>query len=194
MNIRKQLAVVACVVLVASLFPLNAMSQSGSAGSKPGVIEAVEMTLEAVVEAVNHETREVTLRGPEGNTITIEADERVKNLAQVEVGDKVTVDYFEAVTIQVFGKDEVEAGAAAMAVSGSAEAGQKPAGVAAEEITVVATISAIDKEQQLVTLEGEGGEVKTVKARNPENLEKVRVGDKVMISYTTALGISVTEQ
>ncbi|MFW2366377.1 MAG: hypothetical protein ACN4GW_08165 [Desulforhopalus sp.] len=194
MNIGQRFSVVGLVAFLISFSPLHAVGQGSAESSKPGVIEAVEVTIEATVEAVNHETREVTLKGPEGNLVTIEADERVKNLAQVEVGDKVTVDYVEAVTIQVFGKDEVEAGASAMTVAGSAEAGEKPAGVAVEDITVVATISGIDKEQQLVTLESEDGEFKTVKARNPENLEKVVVGDKVMISYTTALGISVTEK
>lgn len=194
MNIGQRLSIVGLVAVFISFLPLYAIGQGTVEGGKPGVIEAVEVTIEATVESVNYDTREVTLKGPEGNTITIEADERVKNLAQVEVGDKVTVDYVEAVTIQVFGKDEVEAGTTAMAVADSAEAGEKPAGVAVEDITVVATISGIDKEQQLVTLESEDGEFKTVKARNPENLEKVVVGDKVMISYTTALGISVTEK
>ena len=126
--------------------------------------------------------------------MTIEVGEEVKNLPQVEVGDLVTVEYLETVAIKVFAEGEVEPGATAAAAVASAEAGQKPAGVAMEEVVVVTTVEAIDKEQHLVTLKSAEGKSKTVKARNPENLENVQVGDKVMITYTTAMGISVTEK
>jgi hypothetical protein len=42
-----------------------------------------------------------------------------------------------------------------------------------------------------VTFKGPEGNSHTVKAQDPKNLEKVKVGDKVEITYTEALGISV---
>ncbi len=169
------------------------MGQDSKAVEKPGILEAVVTTIEATVEKVDHDSRKVTLKGPEGKTITIEVDERVKNLPQVEVGDLVTVEYVEAVAIQVFAPGEMTPGINAVTTIGSAKPGEKPAGLAMKEITAVATINAIDKANSLVTLAGTEGRVKTVKASNPENLEKVTVGDKVMITYTEAIGISVTE-
>jgi hypothetical protein len=47
--------------------------------------------VEATVEAINPTTREVTLKGPEGKVVTVTADSRVRNLANVHVGDKVVV-------------------------------------------------------------------------------------------------------
>ncbi len=105
----------------------------------------------------------MTLKGPEGKTLIIDVEERVKNLPQVEVGDLVTVEYIEAVTIQVFAEGEVEPGTTAVAAVASAEPGQKPAGVQMEEITVVATIEAIDKDQQLVTLKNAEGKCCTLR-------------------------------
>ena len=172
---------------------IYSIGQDNKAGEKPAVLEAVVIEIEATVEEVDHDARKVTLKGPEGKTIKIDVDERVKNLPQVEVGDLLTVEYIEAVTIQVFGPGEVAPGAAAVTAVGSAEAGQKPAGIAMDEIIVVATINAIDKANSLVTLMGAEGKVKTVKARDPENLEKVNVGDKVMITYTESIGVSVTK-
>jgi hypothetical protein len=190
---RRNLLVILLVTLIMSYTSAYASGQESVVNGKPGVIEAVVIKLQATVETIDHENRKVTLKGPEGKTVTIDVEERVENLSQVEVGDMVTVEYVEAVSIQVFAEGEIEPGANAVAAEVSAELGQKPAGVEMEAITVVATIEAIDKAQQLVTLKGAAGNSKTVKARNPENLEKVNVGDKVMITYTTVLGISVTE-
>lgn len=191
---KRTLLIAFCTILAIGLSTANASDHKAADVEKPGMIQAVVTKFEATVEAVDHDNRKVTLKGPEGKTITIDVQEDVKNLPQVEVGDLVTIEYIEAVSIQVFAEGEVEAGATAVAATASAEAGQKPSGVQVEEVTVVATIEAIDKEQELVTLKGAEGRTKTVKPNNPENLEKVVVGDKVMITYTGILGIEVTEK
>ena len=193
MNMKRTLLIISVIFITISLSSIYSMGQDSKAVEKPGILEAVVTTIEATVEKVDHDSRKVTLKGPEGKTITIEVDERVKNLPQVEVGDLVTVEYVEAVAIQVFAPGEMTPGINAVTTIGSAKPGEKPAGLAMKEITAVATINAIDKANSLVTLAGTEGRVKTVKASNPENLEKVTVGDKVMITYTEAIGISVTE-
>ncbi len=193
MNMKRTLLIISVIFFTISLSSIYSMGQDSKAVEKPGILEAVVTTIEATVEKVDHDSRKVTLKGPEGKTITIEVDERVKNLPQVEVGDLVTVEYVEAVAIQVFAPGEMTPGINAVTTIGSAKPGEKPAGLAMKEITAVATINAIDKANSLVTLAGTEGRVKTVKASNPENLEKVTVGDKVMITYTEAIGISVTE-
>lgn len=194
MSIKRNVLVVSFLALVMSFSPVYASGTDSAAGEKPEIIEGIMTTVEATVEAVDQKTRKVTLKDSAGKSVTIEVGEEVKNLPQVEVGDLVTVEYLETVAIKVFAEGEIEAGAAATAAVASAEAGQKPAGVVMEEVVVVTTIEAIDKEQDLVTLKSAEGKSKTVKVRNPENLEKVQVGDKVMITYTTAMAISVTEK
>jgi hypothetical protein len=42
-----------------------------------------------------------------------------------------------------------------------------------------------------VTLKGADGKTTTVKVRNPKNLENVKVGDVVVITYTEALALSL---
>ena len=150
-------------------------------------------TMEATVTTINQSTREVTLQGADGNSVSFIADDDVKNLAQVEVGDKLTVEYLEGVSIQVLGP-EAEVSAVVVEKTARAEPGEKPAAAAVSELTVVVVIEAIDKENEEVTLKGPEGNSKTVKVRNPDNLEKVAVGDKVMITYTEAMLVKVTEK
>jgi len=58
---------------------------------------------------------------------------------------------------------------------------------------VTAKIKAIDKKNNTVTLKGPKGNLKTVKVKDPSNLDKVKVGDLVQITYTEALAIGVEE-
>ena len=56
---------------------------------------------------------------------------------------------------------------------------------------MIATVEAIDKTTQHVTLKGPEGNTVEVKVKNPKNLEGVKVGDEVAITYTEAMAISV---
>ena len=150
--------------------------------------------LEATVTAVNHETRQVTLQDSKGESVTFIASKDVRNLAQVDVGDKIMVEYMEAIEIQVMGPEEAELGAGEISAATRAEPGEKPAGAAISETTLIVVIEAIDKENETVTLKGREGNSKMVKVRNPANLDKVAVGDKVKITYTEALAVVVTEK
>lgn len=189
---KYKLLIIAIVTLMMSFSPLYAAEPV--AGEKVKVEETAVSTIEATVEAVDHETRMVTLKGSDGKSVTIKVQDRVKNFAQVEVGDVVSIDYIESVEIKVFAPGVIQPGATAVVAAARAKPGQKPGAVAVQKVAVATTIVAIDRDTQMVTLKGADGKTKTVKARNPENLAKVKVGDHVLITYTTALGVNVTKE
>jgi len=161
---------------------------------KPSLSESVTMTAEATVTAVNHETRQVTIKDAAGESFTFIASDEVRNLAQVDVGDMLVVEYMEAIDIQVLEPGQAELGVAEAAAAARAEPGQKPGGAAISETILIVEIEAINKENETVTLKNAEGNSKTVKVRNPANLDKVAIGDKVMITYTESLAIVVTEK
>jgi len=145
----------------------------------------------ATVEAVDQSTRMVTLKGPEGNSVTFKASAEVRNLPQVKVGDVVKFAYYESLAVRVLGKDEAFPTAGESATAARAKAGEKPAGVVGTETSVNATITAIDKKAKTATLKGEDGKSVTVTPRDPKNLEKVKVGDRLVITYTEAVAVKV---
>jgi hypothetical protein len=183
----------ALLALTIGLPAAQASEEGGAATERPAIGAASLITLNATVTAVNQETREVTLKGEDGNELAITVGEEVKNLPQVEVGDQVEVAYYESVNVEVLGPEQAEPGATAMSALETAEPGEKPAGTMATELSVVTTIDAINKDAETVTLKGPEGNTKTVKVRNPANLEKVAVGDRVMITLTRAVAVNVTE-
>ncbi len=186
-------------VLVASLL-LILMSLSVHAADKvagdkkPMRLDVALLTVDAVVESIDRQTRQVTLKDAEGKSVTLTLDEEAGKLDDIDTGDQVTIKYLESVAIEIFGPGEIEPGAAAGAVVADSQPGEKPAGLIASQVSVVVTIEAIDLEKELVTLKGKDGQLKTVAPRDPENLKKVKVGDMVKITYTEAVGFSVTEK
>jgi hypothetical protein len=188
MNMFKTLALLAALML----FAAPAWSgESAPATDKPSIYSSQIMKMTAVVEAINHETREVTLRGPEGNTSSFVASEEARNLGQVSVGDIVVAEYEQSLSIEVFENDGSVPGAGEVIAAGRSELGEMP-GIAAVDSTVVtATVEEINIENNTFKLKGPSGEVQEYVARDPENLKKAAVGDLVVITYTEAIALSV---
>lgn len=156
---------------------------------KPTVERSWVETITATVEALDLANRMVTLRGPQGNVVRLRVDESVKNLPQVKVGDQVVANYYVSLAVRMAEPGDP----VATAVSGvtTVKPGEMPTGVSARQVTVTASVEAIDKKTPSITLKGPEGDVVTVRVVDPKNLEKVKVGDKLLITYTEALAISV---
>jgi len=182
------------VLVTGLLVLLLSLSVQAAADKKPMIQESATVTIEAKVEKIDRKTRQLTLKGKEGKSVTVTLDEKAGELDKIDVGDLVVIHYLESVTIQVFEHDKAEPGAVAAEAVAKSKPGEKPAGVAAEQASVIVTIESIDLTNDLVTLKSKNGELSTVKAQNPENLKKVKVGDRVKITYTRAIGYSVTEK
>ena len=162
-----------------------------SVTDKPSMSTSETVMLTAVVEAIDQETREVTLRGPEGNSVTFTVGEEARNLDQVNVGDIVMAEYVQSMSIEVFANDGSEPGSGEMIVAGRAEKGATPAMAAIDSQVVTATVEEINLENNTFKLKGPSGEIREYEARNPENLKKADVGDIVVITYTEAIAVTV---
>ena len=151
------------------------------------------MKVNVLVETVDHDSREVTLRDDSGELISFVAGEEIQNLDQMNAGDVVIAEYTENFYIDVV---ESEGGAPSegdFTAVGSAERGQKPGMTAFDSTIVTALIEAIDLDAGTYTLQWPDGSTETLTAQNPENLTKGEVGDMVVITKTTSLNISVEE-
>jgi Cu/Ag efflux protein CusF len=147
--------------------------------------------VQATVTAIDQKTRMVTLKGPEGKESTFYVDERARNLPQVKVGDVVKIAYVEALAWKVNKSHKTMPSPVVETAETRTPAGAKPGGAAAHRISITASIEAIDLANGTVTLKGPGGNSRTIKARNPENLKKVKVGDLVDITYMEAVALKV---
>jgi Cu/Ag efflux protein CusF len=191
-SMKKVLVVTVAVVLMLSLATVVfAQATQGAVSSTPtGVVREREAVMTATVVAIDLQQRMVTLKGENGEIRDIKVGEEAVNLPQVKVGDLVTVKFYESIAVEVI-KPGTVAGAGETSAIVRAKPGEMPGGMAARKVSVTATIMAIDKQKSTITLKGPEGKPATVKVLDPANLEKVKVGDELMITYTEALAISV---
>jgi hypothetical protein len=159
------------------------------------LISSTVVVTTAVVEAIDYETRVVTLR-PEGQEpVTITAAEQAHNLDQVEVGDTITAEYLQTLTVDIVPAEEgLELGTADVVVAGRSEKGETPAASVTESHVVVTRVEDINLENNTFKLKGPDGEVREYTARNPENLTLAKVGDAVVINMTEAVAFALTEK
>lgn len=78
--------------------------------TRPSMSANRTVTFSAEVVAIDHENREVTLAGDDGQTVSFTARDEVRNLAQVEAGDRVFAEMYEEVSISVRQPKQLAAG------------------------------------------------------------------------------------
>lgn len=147
----------------------------------------------AKVEEVNLEKRELTLKGPLGDSQTVTVDKAVKRLNEIKVGDNVTAKYYVSVAAELREPTAEEKANPIMVVEGAAKApqGASPAAGTLNVIRVVATVEGLERPTRRVVLKGPRGKYMSVRARDVSRLEKLHLGDTVVVTFTEALAISV---
>lgn len=179
------------------LWPLLAASVVFSAAAqtpeKPSISTSQKVILTALVEAIDLEKREVTLRGPQGQVRTIQLGDTAPRLNEVEVGDTVLAEYVQNLSLEVMANDGAPPGSGEMSSVTRAQEGGPPAVTVTDTSVSTATVSEINLEDNTFKLNWGDGDVKEYVARDPANLKKAEVGDLVVVTYTEALALSVQE-
>jgi hypothetical protein len=172
----------------AALISLFSLTNAQAQNTKGEAVISSE-TVTAKVLMINQKTREVVIKTDDGQLYDFFASDNVKNLAQVKKGDIITAVYTESLAYEV--RKHGTTGVTTTDASAVAKPGTKPAGIAAEQTTVTVTITAIDTKKPSVTFKGPNGNRKTVKVKDPQKLNGVKVGDLVDITYTEAIAVKV---
>ena len=158
---------------------------------KPSFSASQTVTATARVEAINHETREVTLLLENGDLFTSQVSDEARNLGQVSVGDVVYAHYTESVSIRVVESDGAEPEAYVEEDLARTAEGRMPGVAAAESAVTTAIVEEINLDNNTFKLREPDGEIRQYTARNPNNLRMAEVGDKVITTVTTSVVITV---
>ena len=175
------------VAFLAVATPLAAQQGAGNAGGQAAGILASE-TVTATVTAIDMETREVTLRKADGEIVVLVAGPDARNLGQVEVGDMVRAQYQVGLVVGI-GPPGVESRLDETEVVRTPQ-GARPGGVVRATTAVTATITAIDAEQRIVTLQGPERIIE-LPVSEAVDLGSVKVGDRVGAIFEESLAILV---
>jgi hypothetical protein len=173
------------IAVSAVVFAMTVPGLVGTALAQTKTLTGETQTISATVEAINVTTRTLTMKGPKGNFMDIAVPETVKRFSEIKVGDTLTARYYENLVIRKKqpGEKDVDTSAEGVTPGG----GAKPAGTAAKQRTITATITALDPKVPSITLSGPNKWTYSARIEDKKVLDQVKVGDRVDLTWTEAL-------
>ena len=188
---HKSTLIAALIVAATASFTASAQSSGTVVDRQPGrvgIAQAVDVT--ATISALDAAKREITLKGPEGKEVTMVAGPEVKNYSQLKVGDKVDIQYVEALVLELKKGGGLPVARTQKDDMVTAKPGATPGAKGARQLTVVGDVIALDPVTQTVTLKGPQ-RTADLKVRDPEQFKLISKGDQIEATYTEALAIAV---
>jgi Cu/Ag efflux protein CusF len=164
------------------------------AAEAPDTKVSQQITATAKVQKVDLDKREVTLKTDKGKDFTMNVPESVTRLENVKPGDTVKVTFYESLAVSLMKPGEEPSAEQRKSIN-ERTPGKLPGGMTGEQVTTTATITKIDPLREEVTIENQTGQVNTIKVKDAHlraQLKKLKVGDQVKATYTTAMATSVT--
>ncbi len=173
-----------------------AMCAAGVAAHAQPAPAAVQQTstVTAIVESIDHSTRQVLLSEQNGDLVTVTAGPGVRNLDKVHAGDKLVITYQEAVAAQLSPPGADLPGPSAEAVAVRAAQGQLPASAAYTVVDVYVKIVAGDNKTHTVTFTRADASTGAIGVHTPEMrkfVSRLKPGDNVEVEYLQAMTIEV---
>src|SRR5205823_2744077 len=190
-RMQKLLVALGFFVVVAVAAPVVAQTGAVVAGKGPGMAGVAQtVTVTATITAIDKATRDVTLKGPQGNEVTVTAGPEVKKFDTLKVGDQVDVQYVEALTLELKKGGGMVVARTEQKGAVGAKPGEQPAGAVGRQVTIVADVVAVDPARQVITLKGPKRTV-DLKVADPEQFKRIAKGDQVEATFTQALALAV---
>jgi hypothetical protein len=164
----------------------------GCTSSPPEPVEFTdEELIEATVEMVDAANRTLTLRGPGGDSVTLQVPE-ARNLAQVAPGDLLRVSYFATYRASLAEPGTADSGVAMTA--GRAAEGDRPGAFIGAEAATVIEIVSVAEDGSSVSFRSETGQLDSMNVEREEGREFARGlkrGDMVLLEYAEAVAIDI---
>jgi Cu/Ag efflux protein CusF len=164
---------------------------AAAAGAQKTVSKGAMLEVKAKIVALDSTSRLVTLLDDTGESETIYAGPEVKRFDELKVGDTVNFRYYESVVFAIRKPGSPASTAPADAAKVVRSQGAKPGATVSEQQTATVQVKALDPKRSSITVLTEDGRTVSFQVDDPKNLKGVAVGDKVEITYTTAVMITV---
>jgi hypothetical protein len=146
-------------------------------------------TITATIEAIDKANRVVTLKGPKGNSVDVKAPDQMEGFNSLKVGDEVTATYFAAVMLRARKPGDPAADGEPATTVRRTE--RTPGSDTRQERTFTVTIEAVDMRAPSLRVKGPQGRVVTMTVADPKQLQNLKAGDTVDLTYFESLLVKV---
>lgn len=179
------------IALSASLMlSLNAAASDHGMKASMGKSALIAAQGELLVTAINHETREVTLKNSDGEERSFVIGKEARNLDQVDVGDIVTITTAEGYAVRLYPAADAAKGSITKTGISRSDLGQKPHVSITRHVELTGKVAALDKEARMATLDGKEGSL-TLQVADDVDMDAVNIGDMVRVEFVEMLSITV---
>jgi hypothetical protein len=151
-------------------------------------IQGEARTMNATVEAIDYTTRAVTVKKEDGDYEVLSCPAALKRCDTLKIGDRIKARFYETVVLRLKLPNEPEQNTAAQ---GRVAAEQGAGGTLSHQRTITATITAIDPKAPSISFVGPQGWKYSSRVQDKAALAKVKVGDRIDITWTEALLLSL---
>jgi hypothetical protein len=153
----------------------------------------VLLTYTGTITDIDYPNREMTLKGPQGHLETFVVDKKVQRFEEAKVGDKVSMDYYLGFNAEVRKPTAEEEQNPLVVLDTEHRAGPDaaPAAYDVRRIRAVVTIVAIDRSAETVTVKGPRGKYFVARVADPSRLDRVRIGETILMTFTEATAVSL---
>ena len=149
-----------------------------------GAITASELTGTVVV--VDKETRQMTIRTPDGTFEVLDIPEQVKRIDAIKIGDKVAITETQTALVEIEkGRDAGSMGSYEKTTADPTP-GAKPAGTITTKKKLFGKVESVDSAHSLVTIRGPEKSV-TMVVNDKAILDDLKPGDGVIATYVRTI-------
>jgi Cu/Ag efflux protein CusF len=167
-----------------------ALTAAAAAAQVTKTMTGETKVITATVESIERSSREVTVKKSDGTYEAVYVPAAIKRFDTLKIGDRITARYYETVVLRMTPQGQKDADAKSSALT-------RPEGArgatAARQQTITATITAIDPKVPSITFTGPRGWTYSSRVEDTAALAKVKVGDRVDITWTEALILSLDD-
>ena len=164
-----------------------------AAEEKPAHYAEKKQTSNFDVLAVEPDNRIIVLREDgEDQPVTYQVSKDIQNLNKVKAGDRVKVEAIESVSIRIVPPGEVVQDNQDVAEIARSKPDEQLKGVASRKRTKNATVSSVFPGSKEFMTRDSKGKLSTWNVKDGNDLKDLKSGDRLQLTYTTAMAASVT--
>jgi hypothetical protein len=171
----------------------GAGAEAAAEEPKPAHYAEKKQTANFDVLAVEPENRILVMREDgEDQPQTYQVSKDIQNLHKVKPGDRVKVESIESVGIRIIPPGEVVKESDDVAEIARSKPDEQLKGVASRKRMKTATVSSVFPGSKEFMTRDAKGKLSTWTVKDAKDVESLKSGDRVQLTYTTALAASVT--
>ena len=152
-----------------------------------------QVTVSGTVESIDYAGRTVTIRRQQGNPVTVDVPPNARRFEQITVGSTVTATYYDRVTVRFKPAGEPAIDQTVGAIT-TPTPGALPGATRTRQRVTTVTITGWSPVDRVVSSIGPNGTSysrRLLDATDPQIVEGLKAGDRVDVTRTEAMSVSV---